>query len=351
MKAQFRVPRLPRHSARRLSLLGLTLSSSWALGVPGCYQMDQFSDAPGVLPEIDKKGVISAEELGIRGQWYVYGDAYGEPSSCMDVGMHRQQDCSRVDYPSVHLPSLDFPNQGGKMCLTGMAGRVLHCCRGATEPTDGEVEQCTGANEINCLDEDLDYSSMWGAGLGFDFDLEAPEDGERGYELINARKPWNAFEHRVIGISFNLEWHSAEKLPPLRIEFPVQIGHDVVLPQETDDADGKGTVLLDENGNLVEIPPGGVLPAGSSSETHPWGSPFWQDSGESSWDRSPVDHGKNVVLWENVFRPPADDNYLEEGELFADKLLGLQFHVIPADEGKGNAPFSFCISDLKFLTE
>jgi len=326
----------------RFVVSGAVLALAVAL-VPGCYNTEPLPVTAAVVPEIDELGVITAPEVQVRGQWYVYGDAYGNPRSCMDVGQHDREQCSYVNYPPTQLPELNFPNQGGRMCLTGVVGRVLVCCT-QDQVVSGDAG-CAGVNVTNCFEEgELDHSSMWGAGMGFDLGLEPPADGYRGYEMIHGRVPWDGPDHQVIGISFDLDWHSSDEAPPLRVEFPMVIEEAVKLPET------QGTVRLTEDGDLQHLAPGDTLPAGASSEEHPYGSPFWQEKGETAWKRSPIAQGTNTVLWDNVFAPPeVKDNYLTE-EFTGEQLFGVQFHVIPDDKGETDIPFSFCISNLKFLT-
>lgn len=327
-------------------LLLLAAGCAVSTGIaPGCYPTELLPEQPFVSPAIDEDGVISSNPLGLLGQWYVYGDAYGENSSCADVGMHERADCSSVVYPPAHVPELGFPNRGGKMCVSGVAARVLPCC---TEESEGNDESfsCSGANEINCFTAgDLDHSSIWGAGIGFDFSFDPAENGRRDHESLRSRAPWDALSMGVIGVSFELEWHAETAEVPLRVEFPLQIEESIRLP------DDQGTLRLDEDGNVETIAPGEVLPAEFSTEEHPYGSPFWQRAGANDWEPSPVVPGKNVVLWENVYAPPEPrDNYMKGAEpVSGDNLLGIQFHVIPDSQGEESVPFSFCISDLRFL--
>lgn len=329
-----------RHSSALVVLVGGGL-----LFIPACYPTDPFPIPQSSFLEINKSGAFVSEELGIQGQWYVYGDTYGKPQSCFDVGQRDESVCSTVTYPEVHLPEVDFPNSGGRMCISGVVSKLLPCC--TEQAFAAGLYQCVGVNEINCLEDgELDHSSMWGAGMGFDLDLQLKKGGIRDYEAIHARTPWNAADHRVIGIAFELEWHNAGQAPPLRVEFPMQINESIQLPKN------QGTVRLTASGELDPLKPDSVLPAGASSEEHPYGSPFWQLPGETDWKRSPIVEGTNTILWEDVFPPPPTErNYLDRSAFAGEQLLGIQFHVIPDKEGAVATPFSFCISDFRFLTE
>jgi hypothetical protein len=331
---------IKRRSVAGAGLLAVTLLSAGLLA-PGCYQTDEIP----VPLVIDENGVIAPNEFGISGQWYVYGDAYGNPKSCTDVGKHPEGTCSRVDYPPVHLPELGFPNREGKMCAFGVVGKLLKC------PNTGECSADDPKSNLNCRDEDtFDYSNMWGAGIGFDLGLviPPPSDGPflRDFDAIDARVPWNAGAKHVKGISFVLDWHAAEDEIPMRIEFPVYIKDPVKLPSD------KGTARLVSMGTSRIC--GGEIFEEGSSEEHSLGSPFWQLADAPNYGPSTdLQQGRNTVLWGEVYPPPVDDgNYLVKGQpIEPTQLMGVQFHVIPDTEGKREIPFSFCISDVRFLKE
>jgi hypothetical protein len=125
----------------------------------------------------------------------------------------------------------------------------------------------------------------------------------------------------------------------------VKFEDEVILPN-------KGTVILTEDNDLEYLYAGDPLPAGSSSEQHPYGSPFWQTVLSEHWGPSPVRQGRNTFFWENVHRPPDGRKTFPTKEPFEGaQLLGLQFHVFPEKDGGTETPFSFCISDIQFLTE
>jgi hypothetical protein len=337
-----RIPRSVRTGG--LSLLGLF--AAW-----GCLSTDPIPVPVGTAPVISDDGQISSERLGVSGYFYVYGDAYGNPRSCVDVGKHSEQSCSSVESPAVHSPNLGFPNENGEMCVFGEVAEVLPCCKASFEDDPEAPEECHGENVLSCSEKtasDLDHSSMWGAGIGFDLALDPKDSGNRDYGAIHSREPWNASEHRVVGISFELNWHRAGGPILMRVEFPMQIKEQIQLPPD------RGTLFLGADGQLQEILPGGTLPAGSSTEWHPFGSPFWQEPNETEWKASPIKQGYNEIFWEDVFPPPETmNNYLRRGEFTGDGLYGVQFHVIPQPDetNPGSVDFSFCIQNLKFLTE
>ncbi len=350
---------------RRHAIVGLLLGAGGTLLVPGCYKTEELVK-PGIVPETSSQGRIQSDELGIDGRWYAYGDAYGDesidgmggapdpgvnvPPSCQGVGKHHPSECSTITFPVNKVPHLGFENDGGRMCTHGEVAKLLGCCVAKGEPLD----TCEAENTLNCDPlAKYDYSNIWGAGIGFDFDLD-PTVKERDFQVIADRDPWDAAAHGVIGVSFELEWNGPEleleqeRRIPLRVEFPVQTAFNVDLPSD------KGTLVSDGEGGWDEIERGAPFVADSSSESHPRGSPFWRAAG-NQWGPSPVRRGTNTIHWKDVRAPPQDpeyEPYLPEGDFSGENLLGIQFHVIPDDSGESKPfPYSFCISDLKFLTE
>lgn len=233
-------------------------------------------------------------ELGIQGSWYPYGDRYGA-AKCMNVGLHALDECSLITSPKPP-PEMGFPNTGGTMCTTGETAVILPCMPGVS--TSG----CPTA----------DYSNMWGAGIGFDFNAnKGPPDGD------GVKHTFNPADHGVTGISFELD-----KIPPpgFRVEFPM--------------------VLLDSEASLVN------LPSGATTDDHPDGAPYWGAS--SSFVNSPVvvSPQVNVVRWDAVRKPGTNPTYVFDQA----RLLGIQFHV-PAVKKAPRGAYDFCISKLTFLRD
>jgi len=233
-------------------------------------------------------------ELGIQGSWYPYGDRYGA-AKCTSVGMHLLDECSLVTSPKPP-PDSGFPNEGGKMCTTGETAVILPCKAGVT------TQGCP----------DSDYSNLWGAGIGFDFNAEKGMPQGSG-----AKHVWNPAEHGVTGISFELD---VKPLPGFRVEFPM--------------------LLLDSEASQVS------LPNGATTDDHPDGAPYW--GANSSFSDSPVMPAPfvNVVRWDNVRKPGKDATYVFDKA----RLLGVQFHV-PAVKTAPRGAYAFCISKLTFLRD
>jgi hypothetical protein len=233
-------------------------------------------------------------DLGLQGSWYPYGDRYGA-AKCINVGMHLIDECSLVTSPKPP-PDIGFPNEGGKMCTTGETAVILPCKSGVT------TQGCPTS----------DYSNLWGAGIGFDF------NADKGMpEGSGAKHPWNPAEHGVTGLSFELD---VKPVPGFRVEFPM--------------------LLLD--GEAAQV----ALPSGATTDDHPDGAPYW--GANSSFSDSPVltSPGLNVVRWDNVRKPGSSPTYVFDKA----RLLGVQFHV-PAVKTAPRGAYAFCISKLTFLRD
>ncbi len=256
-------------------------------GMPGTGKVALVPSPTGWVERIDN-------DLGVQGSWYPYGDRYGA-AKCTNVGMHLLDECSLITVPKPP-PDTGFPNEGGKMCTTGETAVILPCKPGVT--TSG----CPGS----------DFSNMWGAGIGFDF------NADKGMpEGSGAKHPWNPVEHGVTGISFELD---VKPLPGFRVEFPM--------------------LLLDSEAAAVG------LPNGVTTDDHPDGAPYW--GANSSFSDSPVmvAPSVNVVRWDNVKKPGTSNTYVFDEA----RLLGVQFHV-PAVKLAPRGAYTFCISKLTFLRD
>ncbi len=321
--------------------VGLTLLAS----VTGCY--DVKSVDPGILVLPDKYGLVdkSKNPLGIQGQWFAYGDRY-DTQSCLRFGMHGDA-CSQVYWPPpdptpTQCPGSDiayttfplkFPNQDGVMCTEGQIGLVMTCDMNTV---------------FNCT-EGFDYSNMWGAGIGLDFNL----DTSKGVRDPTERGTWNAEAHGIAGVAFDLQLMDDGDLggPALRVEFPI-IMHGSDPTQTLTLPPDKGAVSL--NPCADKVGPGGDYPdSPPPSEEHPDGSPFWDAPPvfKTGITTSPVHTGHNEIRWSEVNPAPQQSDYAFQ----VNELLGIQFHV---PSYKGSEPdqsvhfgYGFCISNLTFLRE
>lgn len=235
----------------------------------------------GVTLVPDATGWIDLESegntIGVQGAWYPYGDSYGV-AKCTTVGMHQPAECSTITTPDPLLPG--FPNEGGAMCTAGETAVVLPC----------------GAGVPGCTAGSPDYSNMWGAGIGLDLNSEGGDAG--------AKRPWNATEHGVTGIAFELD---AVPVPGLRVEFPI------------------------------------VLPDMTTTEEHADGSPYW--GAAPSFPPSPVVVGRNEVRFSAVSGPRTSYTF------DATRILAIQFHVPAITVGSTRGAYRFCVKNLTFLKD
>lgn len=234
------------------------------------------------------------DTIGVQGSWYPYGDQYGA-AKCVKVGLHAPSECSVVTSPKPP-PETGFPNQDGQMCTTGTTAVILPCVAGLT--TSG------------CPDHD--FSNMWGAGIGFDFNAEkGPPDG------TGAKHTWNPDAYGIVGVSFEID---GVPKPGLRVEFPM--------------------LLTDTEAAAVNLPPG------STTDDHPDGAPYW--GATASFGPSPVvaSPGVNTIHWSEVRKPGTTPSYVFDRS----RMLGIQFHV-PAVTAPPAGEYAFCVSKLTFLRE
>lgn len=268
-------------------------------GVAACPgPTDSVFLKPSSTGWVDKND--SCNTIGIQGAWYPYGDQYGA-AKCTGVGMHPATDCSVITAPPPP-PATGFENVDGKMCTSGEVAVILTCMDGVT------TEGCP----------DHDYQNMWGAGIGFDFNADgAAEDGTPGAKHV--WDPMAVTPNPITGISFVID---AIPLPGLRVEFPI--------------------VLTDDEAAAAG------LPAGSTTDDHKDGAPYWYDgtpSATGTYKNSPVvANAVNVIHWADI-KPPRT-NYTFE----TSKMLGIQFHV-PAVSSAPKGAYSFCISELTFVRD
>ncbi len=359
-----------RWSARRrlatTSLVaGLFAFGLIPLGLSGCWDTsagDRFYPSP----TIDSVGRMTQEELGIDGFWYGFADGLGPRPTCSYVGKHNTEACSKLIFPEVFAgddlsqAESKFYNDGGKMCAWGRVARLLPCCTEDEVSDPSSVAQCEpqsechpedagcglGINTLNCSDDPLDYSSMWGAGIGFSFRTQASDESE-GSSSANPLGLWSAREHHVAGLSFHLEWHGEEQDNiPMRVQVGFRSFEDATL------AEDKGT--LRQDGKWIE--PGGVLEAPWAPGEHPNGHPFYREEVDpgGTWPNSPLHEGYNEVSFSQVYPPPAVEAVYADpsapiSDEILDALLEVSFHVPVDNTGRFARPFSFCISDIRFL--
>ena len=227
---------------------------------------------------------------------------------------------------------------------------------------------------------------MWGAGIGLDFNLK---DGEsRAFEN---RGPWMP-GRQPIGFEFDLEFPGgAGDASTLLVEFPIYFpnkevrldGHSGALLRNGTIIKSDGSIIkpdgsivnpdgsiLENDGTVVEtsdsnrivktddgreLTAGGEfkLPKPSTSDEHPFGSPFWRRPDDDFSSESLAKKGHNKVFLActgnanctggGVLPPPGEgdkSNY----DFDSTQILGIQFHVRTSRDKATS--YYFCISNL-----
>jgi hypothetical protein len=250
---------------------------------------------------------INSSGLGIQGAWYPYGDQYGTGNGakkCLTYGMHMPSECAQIMTPDPTV--MAFPNTNGEMITAGSVEQVLPCVAGsmaATIPTSG----CPGGGMAG----GYDYSSMWGAGIGFDLNADkGPPDGD------GKKNTWDPVAHGVIGIRFDIDG-----LPPggIRVEFPMQL---------------TAAEAAADTPMVTTMPP--------TTDDHSAGAPYWGAKGDGKYPNSPAMPGTNTITWDMVGIPKAGVYTFD-----TTRLLGIQFHV-PTTTASGSS-YSFTIKNVTFL--
>jgi hypothetical protein len=210
---------------------------------------------------------------GVVGAWYAYGDGNdgANPGVCQTVGMHMTAECSVISAPVPGMPFAPAGTSMAQMCTSGTVAKVVNF---------GDPPA-------------LDYSNLFGAGIGLD--LNNPGlDGGTGMKM-----PFNATDKKVIGISFDLD---AVPMTGLRVEFPF----------------------------------------GSASTA----AGVWKPNKTSY--ASPVAAGHNILLFANVAQPA----YVQTSDMVPfdpTTLTSIQFHIPTTTMAA--APYQFCIDNLALIVQ
>ena len=328
------------------------------LGASACSSFDPVKETRFTLLH---EGTYDA--LDISGaHWLAYDDQHSSSSTCTNgaAGNHEPEECTLLELPSFtwagskcppsetqlaegHLPD---PGPNGSICIQGVIRPSRPC----------------GTEEHQCIDPDgIDYSNMWGAGVGLAFS----DTGKR---------PWDGQTHEVKGVAFDFTGSEYARLN-LRVQIPIVLDPSRRVSPNRPLMRSDGSVLGTDNkiyacdsdrvepsgmnrsqttlgDALVGNQKGGVV----TSERHPYGSPFWQvPTTIPTWGSSPVKVGHNEFGWQDVKHPPEtppdppqpDPNNYTFSET---QILGIHFQVGPPVQGnKTDMPFAFCISKLALL--
>jgi hypothetical protein len=163
----------------------------------GCGSSENRVLVPNTTGWVDH--VDACNNVGVQGLWYAFGDQYKGGSrgpTCLILGQHHPAECAQITTPDP--TQMAFPNINGEMQTAGTVDQVLPCVAGsmaATIPTSG----CPGGGAAG----GYDFASMWGAGIGFDFNRgELPPEGEGTVYTFDTS--------RLLGIEFHVPTTTAE---------------------------------------------------------------------------------------------------------------------------------------------
>jgi len=270
-----------------------------------CTPGGDFLAIPSVTGWVDH--MDACNDVGVQGAWYPYGDQYGDgegDAKCLKVGMHMSSECAQITMPDPP-PATGFPNLNGEMRTTGKVEPILACPTGLT--TSG------------CPSKD--YSNMWGAGIGWDFNANkgAPDgDGMKNVWDPDLQVP------PVLGIAVTVTG-----LPigaDFRIEFPMQ---------------------LNAAEAALDSPP--ITIANPTTDSHSAGAPYWgaQAKGDAMFPKSPVTDGVEVKIY-------FDDTTATTGiespkktlyKFDRHRMLGIQFHVVAG----AAVNYDFTVKNVRLL--
>jgi hypothetical protein len=267
-------------------LAGACSSSKGPSGSTGSAGADGGSGFVGVALIPSTTGFVDDTGSGVIGAWYSYGDSAGPAASvtstdaadsaCIGKGHFTADQCSQIASP---IPGQPFPPD------TTMPGTGAMCTHG----TAAQVQMNAAGT--------ADYSDLFGAGIGLDFNNPGGEGGApKGY--------FDMSPYTGIGFDFTGTVIPTGKM---RVNFPFN----------------------GENGGTD--------------------SPYWDGA---TMDSSPLTNGGHIsIKWGDVggpkyllsqtpsITPPAFDKT---------KVASIQFQVFT--NLTASVPYSFCVNNLTLLT-
>jgi len=303
--------------------------------------------------------------------WKAYDDQHSRKSACTNnaAGGHQPEQCSTLVDPYFAWDGQKCPPTGAAQREVDDGGHVTAKGNGSI-CLGGSAAALLGCNEQTydrCSDKNYDSSNIWGAGIALEIKTE--DD-----------KPWNARLNGVTGVAFDLSYLPESDDLHLRVEIPISLStEETSIPIDRPVTMEDGAVIGQSN-DAIQLYRGDcsadhptqtdwgrprptklkellVASQGQdevSSEQHPFGSPFWQPASnwqeplDPKWITSRVVIGHNEFKWDEVYPPPElAHNYSFSEE----KILGIQFHVVPQKTPTKAIPFYFCLENLAFLSE
>lgn len=271
--------------AGALLLTGACSSSKGSTGTGGTSGADGGGGA-GADPLVSSAtGFVDDVTTGVVGAWYSYGDGAGSNanatnmadymnSDCILKGGFTMDQCSQIVSPTPGQPFPPTDMNTSQMCTNGTAAKVINKA-GASVP---------------------DYSDLFGAGIGLDFNNPGGDAGVKGDKDLSAYS----------GIEF----------------------------------DFSGT-LIPNNAMRVNFP--------FTGEHNGQDSPYWMGATN---DSSPLKAGHIVVNWSDVGgpkylagqTPPVDPT---KYPFDTTKVQSIQFQVFTVTSS--STPYNFCVANLALI--
>ena len=270
--------------AGALLLTGACSSSNPSGGTGGTSGADGGGGVGAFPLASTDTGFVSDPITGVVGAWYSYGDGAGKNanatstdsanSDCILKGGFTADQCSQIVSPIPGQPFAPTDLATSQMCTNGTAAKILNKS-GASVP---------------------DYSDLFGAGIGLDFNNPGGDAGVKGDKDLSAYS----------GIEF----------------------------------DFSGT-LIPNNAMRVNFP--------FTGEHNGQDSPYWMGATN---DSSPLKAGHIVVKWSDVGGPkylsgqtpvvnPADYPFDKT------KVQSIQFQVFTVTSS--STPYNFCVANLALI--
>jgi hypothetical protein len=219
-------------------------------------------------------GFVDSAATGVVGAWYSYGDGNEGTTPmgvCQTKGMHMTSECSAITTPPPGEPFVPKGTSLAQMCTSGTVAKIIPF---GTPPVP-------------------DYSNIFGAGIGLDFNNPGLDGG------TGVKMPFNATGKMVIGVSFDLD---AVPLPGIRVEFPFSAPDAAI----------------------------------------------WKPATAAKNYVSPVSAGHNVLLFANVTQP-AYVAAAAKVPFDPTTLLSIQFHV--PTTATASAAYSFCVDNVALVVQ
>ncbi len=207
------------------SLLITTAASALALasgfGGAGCSSSKTMGGGGATIPLTSTDtGFVQDATSGIVGAWYAYGDSVGSGASVANGDDHVNSDC-------VLKGGFSFPDQCSQIASPD-PGKPF-------PPTDlASSEMCTWGTAALVMNKggSPDYSDLWGAGIGLDFNNPGGDAGVKGYFDLSPYK----------GISFDFSAapspNGAIPAKSMRVNFPFMGQHATDSPYWDGGGDG-----------------------------------------------------------------------------------------------------------------